>query len=886
MKTRHRRRSKNTASSLVVSLLVIVLLTVIVVAFVQTMSLARVNAKGYTEFRQATLAAEAGLDMAMAQLFIAADTNRAFVTGLTNYPTTNYSLTVIGVRDLTNRAQLMPLVSGPTNYLAGFGQPGWESSFSAYVTAATSANASVSIDLNTARHFIQQTNDANLYRAAWVVMTNTAGIKTNYSRFAYIMVDETARINPTLHAGLGEGLTNSTNWYSGPQDITLTRTNAEMLTAAQMAEVLANSDVFRNTDATLGQVFPNREAYEAVKHLFTKQTNSSYESIPGWFADGGKPKYNINDLATNTLYGANAALRAENIASIIGRNLTNFYQRDPALKATNTTKYLNRLAANIVDYIDADDQFTLVGGESTGMEISGFPYQFAERIRAVEGGHSIDSIPHSAARLETQYFVGVWNPYSKPVTIKTATIRVWNRPNYTFISAAGIATPEYRYTINPDQVLQANEYGALEFPTQLLPRVTSGGDTTTNPPVYLEAGPNNYVQYEFSINGQVISKTPGTNASKLTPGGGMEQDDTRTRDENILLGEYEYQHVLVGTNNLWMIRSLSSDATLSDPRFARLAHTVWGSGLSASSWTKTLWKGRALEYSTLWAQRDYLPRDGRVGQSAGSEANTPNSVTSQYQPADASAAPGVIRNDAMKSIGELGFIYDPAHAATDLSTNNPKGSDKLFSFKSPYQNGGGRTLRIGQPESMGSGDDNWNVSGRRAIELLDLFTIDSDEGAKGRINPNTASTLALTAILGGIKVKSDTGDAERGLADPLKLANLIITNRPYSSISDLYKITSQFISTANYDPAPAYYLGAGMARFPKMADSTREEAFGKLVSHLTVQSRAYRVYVIGQVLDQTQNPRGSVVLEASVFLRWDEERGRFQPEVQYVNTLK
>ncbi len=54
----------------------------------------------------------------------------------------------------------------------------------------------------------------------------------------------------------------------------------------------------------------------------------------------------------------------------------------------------------------------------------------------------------------------------------------------------------------------------------------------------------------------------------------------------------------------------------------------------------------------------------------------------------ASAAPAVIANQPMQSIGELGHIYDPVR----------KGSTTPPAVE--YQYGGGHTLTIGQPDPL------------------------------------------------------------------------------------------------------------------------------------------------------------------------------------------
>ena len=108
---------------------------------------------------------------------------------------------------------------------------------------------------------------------------------------------------------------------------------------------------------------------------------------------------------------------------------------------------------------------------------------------------------------------------------------------------------------------------------------------------------------------------------------------------------------------------------------------------------------------------------------------TPAQVSTVYDPInDGPAAPAVLANRAMQSIGELGHIFDPAQAADDLSA--PKSSEPPVNDKI---SGGGRTLRIGQPEFRSSSTHTWDTNGRRAIELLDLFTVNQTNAAAAGI---------------------------------------------------------------------------------------------------------------------------------------------------------
>jgi len=64
----------------------------------------------------------------------------------------------------------------------------------------------------------------------------------------------------------------------------------------------------------------------------------------------------------------------------------------------------------------------------------------------------------------------------------------------------------------------------------------------------------------------------------------------------------------------------------------------------------------------------------------------------------------------------------------------------------------------------------------------------------------------------------------------------------------------------------------------------REEAFGKLVQHLTVQSRTYRIIAVGESFDAAGKSRGRATIEAIVFLQ-NETGGRVRPILTFQRSL-
>jgi len=137
---------------------------------------------------------------------------------------------------------------------------------------------------------------------------------------------------------------------------------------------------------------------------------------------------------------------------------------------------------------------------------------------------------------------------------------------------------------------------------------------------------------------------------------------------------------------------------------------------------------------------------------------------------------------------------------------------------------------------------------------------------------NTAPPEVLSAVFSGLQITSDAGlPTNAVLAGPSQgLITALITNRPYSRISDLQKAMAGFVDAGNFTWSGSVANAATNAGNPAPAmaamDRAREELFAKSVNLLTTQSRAFRVYVIGQALGRRTNPVGQVALEASVLL--------------------
>lgn len=132
---------------------------------------------------------------------------------------------------------------------------------------------------------------------------------------------------------------------------------------------------------------------------------------------------------------------------------------------------------------------------------------------------------------------------------------------------------------------------------------------------------------------------------------------------------------------------------------------------------------------------------------------------------------------------------------------------------------------------------------------------------RGRVNVNTAPPEVLRAVFEDVAMTND-GGIPPSTNIPSQLASAIIAARPYSRISDLYKALPAFVQGTNYSPPIPNTSSNVLAAM----DRGREELFARTVNLLTTQSRAFRIFVVGQALDSQRRQVGQSVMESSLEL--------------------
>lgn len=208
-------------------------------------------------------------------------------------------------------------------------------------------------------------------------------------------------------------------------------------------------------------------------------------------------------------------------------------------------------------------------------------------------------------------------------------------------------------------------------------------------------------------------------------------------------------------------------------------------------------------------------------------------------------APAYFPAGPMRSIGELGHIYDPARVL------GPSGNIL-------YSRGGGRTLAIGQPDPLWDGDEQSASAGWRAWKLVDLFSTTSDLTLQGRVNLNGVMRddgVALRTLLHGFQYSTDAQ------GDPGLAATALPEARLAGIIDALQKRLGKEGPLFERGELSEFLGGESGAAY----DRGREELFRRMVELTTTRGSLFTLYAIGQAAKETQS--GEIIAGAVARLK-------------------
>lgn len=627
------------------------------------------------------------------------------------------------------------------------------------------------------------------------------------------------------------------------------------------------------------------------------------------YANAGEPKKDLNELVARGGDGAVAE-----IADWISANLPEFGERNPEFPASQN--YAKTLAANIIDYADSDNDAT-VGPDYRGVDSYPFLTQIYLQVTWLNNQDGEDQPFFKSGgtwrvKIRADYHLQVWNPSNQPVERGTLTLDLSPSagnpgermaiffdgseivPLYPFPNNPGfnisvaLEPNEYSaYSIGPIEYEIDTGYNADEPPPDSEPWIaTSGfgqfeerkehgykilwnGNLVDQPGAVLHGSTDIALRKEGKLDKSPANSGEGPEWRGALPGlrQGNPQDDSIFSDPQCkpLLGDPRGSFYSSGVldaqlyvqNASWWGRhwvSPNSTSGVRDWFVAEARLNSWPDGAHADQ------SDRAVSLA------DVTPVGNSPAAQRAKATTVPSALRGRAAPVQSDKAPARISNAGRySSITELGNIYDPLQWRPTWD----EGNETIESVDRKWLELGDdmvadsdyvvpTTLRIGRAE-FGALDR----PGRRAYQLLDLFTVGDTVATEGRININTASRDVLRTLGAGLALSADPrieppslrGDSK--LFGPFEekqadlLADAIIQSRPFVTASQLsnIKITKDGEETGFFGNLEMW-ADNGPTRW---TDAAAEEYFARLFGLVTVRSRNFRVYVTGESLDASGN---------------------------------
>lgn len=856
-------------AALVVTLIVLTALAVVAVAMLTNTSLDRMTVASSANIYRAQLAADAGIEAAVAQISnILGNDDRAVTLVADDQGSAVYNpndrkpfYTWIAAAENGQpepQAKYVPLVSGGANNLnlRNLDEiPGIDEMFDESYADLEDLN------LNLPRALLDEFGDSQP-SAKPVTLTDQDG--NVVARYAYWVEDLQGKIDVSVSGGPapGDPLQSRAQIPNSNQDIglfTLFDKNALTNPGNTLADqLISNREAFLTTE-TIKFVAPEiissfSASSEIGLHLHPGlgfETDAP-EIIPyGFnFQNAGQPK-----VALNSLMEGDPANAVQNIAGAISTNMPDFApSRAGGMVPQN---YLNNLAANIIDYADADQNPTTNG------TYRGF-----------------DSFP-----LVCQWMVMTWysnrNPAAPSATfIVWNFIEVWNMTDQTVqgsLSFSGIngyqpvvggtlldfANPGAGVAVTPSPIntiavnLAPNEKRVLDF-GQTIYTVASAAIPPATIPL------NQTWNFDYSLNwqsnGQTFlidksgGKAYGVNKNLNLVAGG-------TPTTNVAWNAFIPGLIYKAANN----NAAFLNGNVGDPRASFYINVPQ----DANNYQQNVGIGGLLVRQGIGQDKSYYgvlpenwpdpsPQPTGLGTLVGTNAKIPTDPTIAPAPTGSDRAISKLANYAdskYRSITELGHIFDPGqwqlYSGTEMSEAQEAWKDIGQNAIPDSRFGGGYTLRIGRPEFT-----RFDSDGKRAGELLSIFSINPTKSTRGLININTASYDSLRTMAAGIRMEEGSFKQPNAIFGPTdseqadRFAKAVIQSRPFFATHQL----ATNLSLSPLDGNDNFFWGnpgqwSAGERPVKWRDGAAEDYFRKVYDLATVSSRNFRIYSVGQTLN-------------------------------------
>ena len=959
--------------ALVTTVIVIAVLAVVAVAFMQSTTSDRFSSRSVVNYARAKLAADAAAVVAQG---IVADLVTRYPDSVTVWQNigggtavgTNNEATVLYVRAQSANTNLgaSPAAFGPALTLlaqplvsrVGANPQSVNTNLLAVGSVVSSVplveGTSVNINLtNSSRSepFVGSRSATNpgapVTAAQWIYMTNSQG-QTN-ARFAFWVEDESFKVNVNIASNGARGTTSlGIDTAEIRLDGSLQSSANSALSGASAATVVtARNGLPGNSFPTASTALlplnvTNASAATEFRFLATSHSRSLNVSR------GGFRRFAIN-TTTNGLPGAvrenlNRALAAitnSNSAPNFGQR---FYRLATGAAGINNTSavtpahaeiYLQKIAANLLDYVDSDDQPTIIsnaanfpvlpaakpefgiepagGGTAGANPIAAFGVENLPRLQeyAIHGrilemnpiGYSTASAPSDRKanyRISIDHYFEFWNPGTRDVTLTNAFLKVYDQPRFGN-SITGTLGGEGRPFELP--------LGTVTFPGGRVTVLTTAPAAEVNSFLVSVANRPNVVSVAGGSDTHRIFSGETRDVSINTFSGFNRLFNVSMRPRSTSITDYESAMLLGNSQGIlesfvglpivtsggfvpalhFVVSSAAIQSTIGN-RTAGDAYFARGGSLAGNSSATSIPSSREGDPRALNEQLEFVlyqtgsggapddqtrffssgmadasvPANSSIGAPNNNYVNPSNWVDVSSTSSGASNAPLFIRNAALQTIGELGHLTDPARV---------KGTSPSV-MGIANARGGGRTLRIGQPEHPQWYDGDQTNASRTwtSWRLTDIFTVTNALTITGAVNPNGIfrdGGAALRAALFGFQFQPSPEGATVTANRAVTVNNLVS-----NAIGRMTNITASgmpanslnvFWERGEISQLSLLNSGTALASvsMSNAFDRGREELVRRSIEMITTRGSVFTVYAIGQAL-QTSGSATNVLSSCRV----------------------
>lgn len=418
-------RSREQGVALVTTVIVVAVMAVVAVAFMQSTTVDRMSSRSAANYTRAKLAADAGASASRAMVV---DLIRRYPDSVTVWQNigggspagTNNEATVLYVRARSEDTNLGASPGAFGNSVVFLAQPlvsRTNTTSSSPATNRSTLNTNllplaaavssvpvvpgVSVDINRTNAllpdpFVGRRSSTNpgvpVTAAQWIYMTNSAG-ETN-ARFAFWIEDESFKVNVNVATNGPRGASSlglsaaevrvDGSWLSSTNGAV---TNSDIVGMVAGRTNLSGSNFPTVGTAALFAGISSVNAADEVRFLTT--TYSAGLDL----SRGGFRRFNLNTVTNGDKRAALdriiAAITNTNAAPLFGQRFYRTNNSASGINAPNAVSpdhaniYLQKIAANVYDYLDSDDQPTVISNNAAFNLITGRPNT---GIHAVGGG--------------------------------------------------------------------------------------------------------------------------------------------------------------------------------------------------------------------------------------------------------------------------------------------------------------------------------------------------------------------------------------------------------------------------------------------------------------------------------------------------------------------